>query len=291
MKQIAIISGKGGTGKTTLSSSLALLLENHILADCDADAPNIYLLFGPKIKDKFDFFGGKKAIIDYKKCTNCGKCAKTCRFDAIEYKNNHYVINQYKCEGCGACTIICPVNAITLEKSKAGEFFNSETESIPLVHGRLYPGEDASGGLVSEIRNLAIKEAEKQDKKLILIDGAPGIGCPAISSVTGTNYVIIVTEPTVSGIHDLKRAIKMVQHFKIPFSIVINKYDINEGKTKEIEEFCAKEGFSILGKIPFDEEVEKATRNQKPVIVYKNSKAANSIKEIFKKLKEMLKEV
>ncbi|MBO8160515.1 MAG: 4Fe-4S binding protein [Thermosipho sp. (in: Bacteria)] len=290
MKQIAIVSGKGGTGKTTLSSSLGILFKNTILADCDVDAANLNLMFNSKIIEKYDYYGGKKAVIDPKKCDGCGICKEVCRFEAVIYKNNIYKIDQYACEGCNACVISCPQKAIKLTESLSGNYYYSTSENKNIVHANLNPGEETSGGLVAEVRKLSIEKGKILKKEIILIDGAPGIGCPATSSITATYFVIIVTEPTSSGIHDLKRIIDTVKHFKRNFAIVINKYDINEEITNKIEEFCKTENIEILGKIPFDETVEEAILNTRPVVTYENSKAAKAIIEIYKKLLKIIKE-
>ncbi|MBT1247605.1 MULTISPECIES: ATP-binding protein [unclassified Thermosipho (in: thermotogales)] len=288
MKQIAIVSGKGGTGKTTLSSSLGILFDNAILADCDVDAANLNLMFNSKVLEKYEYYGGKKAIIDHEKCNNCGICKKICRFEAIVFDGS-YKVDPYACEGCNACVISCPQNAINLEESLSGKFYYSTSKTKNIVHGNLTPGEETSGGLVAEVRKLAIEKAKNLKKEIVLIDGAPGIGCPATSSIAATYFVIIVTEPTSSGIHDLKRIIDTVRHFKRDFAIVINKYDINEEISKEIESFCQKENISILGKIPFDETVENAILESKPIVTFKDSKAAKAIMEIYKKLIKIIK--
>ncbi len=288
MIQIAIVSGKGGTGKTTLAGSLAFLFENHVVADCDADAPNLYLLLDLEDVESFEFYGGKKATISLDKCTGCGICKDVCRFDAVLYNDGHYKIDPYACEGCGACVIACPVKAISLVEAKEGEYHRAFSDSLPVSHGRLNPGEDASGGLVAEIRKLAIKEGERLKKRFVLIDGAPGIGCPAISSITGATYIVVVTEPTTSGLHDLTRIVKTIQRFKRRFGVVINKADLNTKESRSIERYCREENFEILGKIPFDETVEVATREGKPIIHFPNSKAGKAILNIYAKLRKIL---
>ena len=284
IKQIAIVSGKGGTGKTTLTGSLSVLFKNHVAADCDVDASNLSLLLNPKTEKIYDYYGGKKAFIDHEKCSGCGICKNVCRFEAIykEKDKNLYSVDPFACEGCNRCVINCPENAIELLDNRSGEYYVSHSD-IAVIHANLEPGEETSGGLVAEVRKKAIELAEKENNEYILIDGAPGIGCPATSSIAGVNYVIIVTEPTQSGVHDLKRIVDTVRHFKRKFSIVINKYDINNEISKEIEEFSKNENIEILGKIPFDKTVVNAVVNGEPVVNY-DCPATNAIKEIYTKI-------
>jgi len=290
MKQIAIVSGKGGTGKTTIASSFGILKENSLLADCDVDASNLYLMFQPKSEEEFKYYGGKKAIIDQSKCDQCGICEKVCRFEAIRAESNTYSIDQYACEGCNACVISCPQEAIRLEDSLAGRYFYSTTtlERKPLVYARLEPGEETSGGLVAEVRKHSLRKAGDLGKELIIIDGAPGIGCPTTSSIAGVDYVVIVTEPTSSGLHDLKRIIETVKHFRREAGVIVNKFDLNPKVSNEIKNYCISEGVDILGEIPFDEIVVKAVLETKPVVYYSDSKAGAAIKNIFEKVIDKL---
>ncbi|UYP01238.1 ATP-binding protein [Oceanotoga sp. DSM 15011] len=285
MKQISIVSGKGGTGKTTLSGALNFLFQNNTAADCDVDASNLYLLLNPKLKKQYDYYGGKKAFIEQDKCIKCGKCQTLCRFDAIDFINEEFKINEYSCEGCNLCVLKCPVKAIELIDNRAGEYYLSENEKMKVIHGSLEPGEETSGGLVAEIRKKAIEVSKEEKTDYIIIDGAPGMGCPATSSITGVNYVIIVTEPTKSGIHDLKRIIDTTKHFKRDFGIVINRFDLNIQNTELIEKFCKDNGIKLLGNISFDETVLKATQKQKSIIEY-DSKAKEDIINIFNNLME-----
>lgn len=282
MKQIAVVSGKGGTGKTILSASLCYLFKNPVMSDCDVDASNFHLLFSPlEMIESYEYYGGKKANINYEKCTNCGICKNKCRFDAIDFKEGKYVINEYACEGCKLCVLTCPEKAIKLSENLAGNYYKSKCSNGILVHGDLNPGEETSGGLVAEVRKKSYSEAEKLKKDVIIIDGAPGVGCPATSSVAGVNLAIIVTEPTLSGFHDLQRTVDTLKKTRVKFAVVINKFDLNESVSSKLEEWCFSENIDLLGKIPFDEMVNVATKEAKPIILYENSIAAKAIKDIY----------
>ncbi|OSS42662.1 MinD superfamily P-loop ATPase containing an inserted ferredoxin domain [Desulfurella amilsii] len=287
VKQLAIVSGKGGTGKTTLSASFAYLAENTLMVDCDVDAPNLHIILKPKIIRTIEYFGSKKAFIDYDKCVNCGICKSVCRFEAIDFVNNAYVIRDYACEGCNACTIACPEGAISLKSVLNGKYFESICETGSMAHALLNPGEETSGGLISEVRKLSLEIAYAKKLQLIIIDGAPGIGCPATSSIVGAKYVIVVSEPTKSGFHDLERIVKTIKHFKIPHGIVINKFDINQTQTNAIFEYAKGENLEVIGAIPYDKTVEEATRKARPVIDY-DCQAALAIKNIWEQTKQKL---
>ncbi|PLV59082.1 ATP-binding protein [Thermotoga sp. KOL6] len=287
MIQIAVVSGKGGTGKTTLSAALNLLFENNVIADCDVDAPNLHLIFRPIIQQKYEYFGGKKAVIDYTKCTSCGVCEKFCRFNAIKHEEGKVTIDPYACEGCGVCVLKCPYSAVNLVSNKAGEYYVSMAGNRPMVHAKLQPGEETSGGLVAEVRKAALKFKES-GRDIVVIDGAPGIGCPATSSITGATYVVIVTEPTASGFHDLQRIVETVRLYRRRFGVVINKSTINPERKEEIASYCKNENITILGEIPFDPIVNTATVNGVSILEYPESPAVYSIVEIFKNLKKEL---
>ena len=282
INEVAIISGKGGAGKTTIAAAFASLAEDAVLADCDVDAPDLHLILKPEIKERKDFFGLDLAVIDYDMCTRCGLCHEKCRFDAI---TSDIEIVQESCEGCGVCALVCPVNAVSLTERWAGEIFFSDSRAGPFVHGRLFPGEEASGKLVEQVRAAAKKRAMSEGKKLILIDGPPGIGCPVIASISGTNRVVIVTEPSLSGISDMKRVVQITEHFKIPVLVGINKYDVNLQNTQEIERYCTEKNIEIVGKLPYDTVTTKAMINEMSVVEYVKE---NDIKSEFgERLEEM----
>lgn len=287
VKQVSIVSGKGGTGKTTLSAAFSYLAQNALIADCDVDAPNLHLILKPDIVKKFDYFGSKKAFLKQDLCVQCGLCFNICRFEAIEFKDNSYKVKDYACEGCGACTIVCPTKALSLEKKLNGEFFESTTKFGYMAHALLNPGEETSGGLISEVRKLSMSIAYQKKIPLIIIDGAPGIACPATSSIVGSKYVIVVSEPTMSGLHDLKRMVDTVKHFKIPLGIVINKYDINENQSDAICHYAKEEKIEIIGKIPYDNAIVRATQQAESLINY-DCESANAIKIIWEKVQKIL---
>jgi MinD superfamily P-loop ATPase len=288
-KQVAIISGKGGTGKTTLSGSLSVLFDNLIIADCDVDSSNMHLILKPKINETIQYKAGHKAEIVENKCIGCGKCQEVCRYDAIsKKKDGKYTVDPFACEGCKACVLVCPTKAVDFVLNHPGDYYTSDTKYGPFVHAELKPGEEMSGGLVAQVRKRALKMAVDERKATVIIDGAPGIGCPATSSLTGTDYAVLVTEPTVSGIHDMERMMEVIKHFKIPFSVVINRFDMNMDKSKEIEKYCQQNNIKILGKIAFDEKVNVANSNERPVVELQDSKAADAIQSIFRKLENEL---
>jgi len=277
MRQLAVISGKGGTGKTTLVGALASLTEKKVLADADVDAANLHLLLKPKIVEEEDFIALPTAVIDSKKCTKCNLCERACRFKAIE----EHKIDPLSCEGCGVCELVCPENAVTMRDKVAGKAYTSETRFGPLCHARLKPGEEASGKLVTLVRNNAKKVAEKQNLELIIVDGAPGIGCPVIASIGGVDLALIVSEPTMSGIHDLKRILGVCSHFKVEPIVCVNKYDINEEKTDEIEAYCRDNNIVFAGKIPYNEEVIRAMVEGKTIMECCKKETKENVEKIW----------
>jgi len=283
MKQIAVISGKGGTGKTIVTASLAALAKNKIMVDCDVDAADLHLLLHPSVKERYKFRSGQTAVIDKKLCNKCGKCISVCRFGAI---NAGYAIESFSCEGCGLCGHICPHGAIRMEENVAGEWFISDTNYGPFVHAKLGIAEENSGKLVAKIRQIAKELAEKQALDYVIIDGPPGIGCPVIASLSGVDRALIVTEPTLSGLHDARRVIEVAKHFGISVKLAVNKYDLNPVMTKEIEAYCREGGIAVIGKIPFDKAVVKALVKGKTVIEYGKSPVADEARKIWELLEE-----
>jgi len=285
MKQVTILSGKGGTGKTTITASFAALSKNALFADCDVDASNLHLLLNPEIKETNEFMGLNVAYIDPEKCIQCGKCIELCRFNAIE----DYVVDPIHCEGCKTCVVNCPVEAIQFNPRISGHAYISETKYGPMSHARLTPGMENSGKLVTQVRQNATKLAEELEKDLVLVDGSPGIGCPVIASIANIDASVVVVEPTLSGIHDLKRALELLEHFEIKPMVVINKYDINEENSADLEKFCKENNIELLGKIPFDPTVTKAMVQRTPIVEFNpDSPAAKAIVETWKRFNNLL---
>lgn len=283
VKEITVLSGKGGTGKTSVTASFAVLTRNAVLTDCDVDAPDLHLLLKPEVQEKQEFRASRVAVIDEEICVQCGKCEQHCRFGAIQKQ----VIDPVLCEGCGVCTYICPVAAIEMEKRVSGYAFISKTAYGSMSHALLNPGEENSGKLVSLVRKNAKKVAEKENCKLIINDGPPGIGCPVIASVGGVDVGLIVVEPTLSGIHDMERALSLLGHFKVPALVCINKYDLNEENTSRIVEFCGSSGVEVVGKIPFDQIVTEAMVAGKPVVEFApESRVSSAIREMLERTLE-----
>ena len=289
MKQLVVISGKGGTGKTIITAAIATLAQNKVMVDCDVDAANLYLLLHPKIQETHQFIGVKKARIDAKKCTLCGECIDICRFEAITEKEDGVInTDPISCEGCGTCSYLCPVEAIEMKESISGEWFVSRTKYGPFVHARLGIAEENSGKLVTEVRKKAKEIADKNDLDFVIIDGPPGIGCPVISSLSGTDLALVVTEPTLTGIHDMERVVQMANHFKTQTACFINKYDLNLQNSKQIESWCEKNSIPLIGKIPFDEEVTKSMVQGMPLTEYTNNSSSKEIKKVWQKLHKLL---
>lgn len=287
MKSILFLSGKGGTGKTSLAGAFAFLAKDKILADCDVDAANLHLLLDPKITTEGEFEGSKEALKDDAKCISCGKCREVCRFQAID---EDFSIDPYLCEGCGACVHVCPVEAITLSPRVSGHWYTAGSRLGPLASAELYPGEETSGKLVMLVKQKAYELGKEKNAKLLLIDGSPGIGCPVIASASGANLVILVTEPSLSGLHDLKRILGVVRHFKIPAYLVINKADINEKVSKKIEAFAAEEQLPLLGRIPYDRKVTEMMIVGKSAVEDEESLAGAAMSVVFERFTEVFRD-
>jgi len=280
MKEVVVLSGKGGTGKTSIVGSLAAITQSKVLADCDVDAADLHLLLQPVTQQKHEFWSGQVAIIDEEKCTQCGLCQEVCRFDAI----NDFRVDSIACEGCGFCFHICPDEAIIMQENLSGHWFISETKYGHLVHARLGIAQENSGKLVALVRQQARLLAEKQGFNYIISDGPPGIGCPVISSLSGANLALLVTEPTLSGIHDLERVIGVCHHFGVPAIVCINKYDINEDNTRQIENYCFGQGVEVATKIPFDNVVTEALVKGLPVVEYSQGQVTQEIESLWQRI-------
>jgi len=284
MKQLVVISGKGGTGKTTMTASLASLAEGvAVVADCDVDAPDLHLILKPEIRETFDFLGLQTARIDPEKCTECGECEKACRFDAI----HDFRVDPRSCEGCKVCTLVCPSEAITMVDSVSGHAYVSETRFGTMVHADLFPGEEASGKLVTMVRDLSFKVAEREKKDLILIDGSPGIGCPVIASITGTDIALVMTEPSISGAHDLERILGVAEHFGVEALVCVNKFDLNPEMTDRIETLCRKLGVGLAGNLPFDPGVVEAMISGKTLVEVEGP-VGDAIRSVWDQIKKKL---
>lgn len=296
MKEIVVISGKGGTGKTTVVASFAALADNAVLADCDVDAADLHLILEPDIKQTRDFSGGKLASIITAKCTGCGKCEEVCNFDAALFNGpandvveRTYTIDSIACEGCGVCVHFCPIDAIEFEDAINGQWFISDTRFGPMVHAKLGIAQENSGKLVSLIRKEAKRIATEQNRDLIIVDGSPGIGCPVIASITGANLVLAVTEPTISAQHDLDRIIELTEHFRIPTAVCINKYDINVKIAEAIERKTNERDLKVIGRIAYDTAVTKAQLAAKSIVEYSNNSLKEQIVLLWESILDILK--
>jgi MinD superfamily P-loop ATPase len=288
VKQLTVVSGKGGTGKTTFTSSFAALAKNAVVADCDVDAADMHLILQPDISETNDFYGLDVASIDGYLCTGCGTCVSSCRFGAIVSMGSGLSIDTYKCEGCGVCEYVCPEDAVSMVAKKAGEYYCSNTRFGLLIHAKLGVGEEASGKLVSDVRRRASELAEQNDNAMIIVDGPPGTGCAVIAAITGTDQVLVITEPTKSGLHDLERVVQVAQHFRIPVAVCINKYDINEQISASINAYCADNGIPVLGMVPYDDLVLEAMVAGKTVVEYSDGEFSESIRSVWNELEDLL---
>jgi len=274
MKQLVILSGKGGTGKTCITAAFAHLASQGpfaaqiILADADVDAANLELVLQPQLLEEQDFKGGQVAVIDQKSCNSCGACVDVCRFDAINYIDDLYIVDPIACDGCAACVYQCPTESIVMHEQMVGKFYISDSRYGPLYHANLYPGQENSGKLVTLVKQRARLRALDDDRQLVIVDGPPGIGCPVISATSGADLALIVAEPTVAGVHDMHRALQTVQHFGVRALVCINKADLYPEGAEEIESFCQENGIQVVGRIPFDLTVATAMVQGEPVTAF-----------------------
>ncbi len=264
MKEVVVLSGKGGTGKTSIVGAFAALANRKVLSDCDVDAADLHLLLSPTIVEEHEFWSGQVAAIDAERCTQCGLCEAACRFEAI----HDFKVGRVGCEGCGLCARICPANAIRMKDNLAGHWFVSDTRFGPMVHARLGIAQENSGKLVHLVRQKAKETAESAGIDLTINDGPPGIGCAVISSLSGASLACIVTEPSVSGIHDMERVLQVCRHFSVPALVCVNKYDINDEGTRQVEQYCGAQGIEVVARIPFDTKVTEAQVHGLSIVEY-----------------------
>lgn len=280
MKELVVLSGKGGTGKTSIVGSFAALADSKIMADCDVDAADLHLILNPEVLEENEFWSGQVAEIDKSKCTQCGLCSELCRFDAITREK----VDTFLCEGCAFCYQVCPADAITMRQNMSGKWYVSKTMYGMLVHAKLGIAQENSGKLVSVVRQKAREIAKERSFEYIITDGPPGIGCPVISSLSGSDEALIVTEPTISGLHDMDRILGLCDHFKIKAFVCVNKYDINEENTEKITQFCKDRKISVAGYIPYDDIITEAMIHGKPVVTYKQNDTSRAIEDLWSKL-------
>jgi MinD superfamily P-loop ATPase len=293
MKQLVVLSGKGGTGKTSITAAFAHLAHEYslrvVVVDADVDAANLELVLSPNVLEKHNFMGGKIAKIDSHNCKGCGICEFVCRFDAINHQGTEFQVDPFLCDGCSACFYQCPTKAISMESQLAGQYYKSESCYGPLFHADLRPAQENSGKLVTTVKQQARLLAVDADYQLLIVDGPPGIGCPVISAISGADLALIVTEPTLAGVHDMKRALELTRHFNIPTLVCINKFDIYLNGAAQIEEYCQTHNYEIVGCIPYDSSVIEAMVNGKPVTAfYPESRASKEISNLWRNLLRFL---
>ncbi len=288
MREVVVISGKGGTGKTSLTAAFAHLAENKVVCDLDVDAPDLHLLLDPTVIRKEEFISGHEAVIDPAKCTGCGTCVSMCRYDAIDEVDGVYRIAPLRCEGCKVCVAFCPVEAIDFPSRHCGQWYQSETRFGPMVHAQLFPGQENSGLLVSRLKKEARVLAEARGLDLILCDGAPGIGCPVIASLSQTDLAVVVTEPTPSGVHDLERVASLCDHFRTKVAVVVNKHDLNPEHTGRIGALCAEKGYTLAALLPHDTAVTEAMVRRQAVTEAPDSPIAADIRQAWQTLMNLL---
>jgi MinD superfamily P-loop ATPase len=291
VKQLVILSGKGGTGKTTVAAALAQLVSQEtsiVMADADVDAANLELVLNPTKLEEHPFMGGKLARIDASLCTACGTCAEVCRFDAVIAGDESYGIDELACESCASCFYQCPSEAIRMEDQHAGQWYRSETRYGPLFHARLFAGQENSGRLVTLVKQQARLLALDTDTPFVIVDGPPGIGCPVISACAGADLALLVVEPTISGVHDLRRILGTTEHFGVRSLVLINKADLNARRAQEIESFCAPRGTPVVGHVPFDVVVTEAMVQGQPVTAYSDGPVSRELRLAWEKIKGKL---
>jgi MinD superfamily P-loop ATPase len=279
-RQLTIISGKGGTGKTTFTAAFAQLTKDKVMADCDVDAADLHLILTPKIQKTEAFFGGRSPVVDLEHCTKCGVCTELCRYDAI----HDGVVDLFACDNCGLCAHACPEKIITMEEVQSGDWFVSDTRFGPMVHAKLGIAEENSGKLVTMVRKEAIALAKEKALPWVIVDGPPGIGCPVTAALAGVSKVLIVTEPSLSGIHDMERVLALTEHFRIPAQVCINKYDIHLENTRQIETYCLQKGIEVVGKVPFNRGVIDAMVKGKTVIEREVPEVTQEIKNLWQRV-------
>jgi len=289
MRELVIISGKGGTGKTSIVASFAALAKDKVLADCDVDAADLHLIMKPEVGRREAFSGGKEAVIRQEDCIACGACRARCRFEAIRRDGGGageavFTVDPFACEGCGVCVEVCPVKAVDFRPRRSGEWFISETRHGPMVHARLGIAEENSGKLVTMVRQQASRIAQERGLELVIIDGPPGLGCPVIASIGGASLVLAVTEPTLSGLHDLRRVVDLARHFKVPVMVCVNKWDINPEMTAEIRGYCDRHGLPVAGELPYDPIVTRAQLAGESVVEHADSRIADEIGRMWEKI-------
>lgn len=284
MTELVVISGKGGTGKTTVVGALAALARDKVIADCDVDAADLHLILRPRVEKTIGYEGSELAVIDQGLCTGCGECLRVCRFDAVSVEDGRYSVDPLSCEGCGACQHACPVGAVAMKPRLSGWVYVSRTPYGTLVHGELRPGEETSGKLVTQVKMRARELERLEGAKLLLVDGSPGIGCPVIASLSGAHAALVVTEPSRSALHDLARVVEVARHFRARPFLAINKADLSPALTREVEAYARDAGLVLLGRIPYDEGVVRAQVAGRTVVEDGDGPAARALRSLWEKL-------